>query len=420
MTKKENKNTDNNLSNLLSSPSLSSSLPSLHYLPKIFLKIPFSEIQGTNRDKKNYCQIHATNDYEALQCWLNEYAHKNTTYRTYKKETERFLLWCLYQQKKPLSSIDRDDLAAYIQFLEDPQPCSLWCAPPGGRHCQRGSPRWRPFTGPLSHSAKATALSAIDSLFNYLVAARYLIFNPLTIIKKYKSRKIHLSSEALSLHERILEVEEWHAILDTLENLPEALPEEKKEKERCRFLVHILYFLGLRIEELTTHTWNAFRKIENQWWFFVRGKGDKKAKIPVNDQLLRSLIQYRVFLCKPPLPPIEDTTPLIHSFRTEKAITSRQINKILKKLALATAKQFMDHPDKAKKIKKFSAHWLRHLSASMQDRSGIAFKHIRHNLRHENDETTRRYVHAFDQERYQDMQKLTLRGDALSLKQRGT
>jgi hypothetical protein len=70
---------------------------------------------------------------------------------------------------------------------------------------------------------------------------------------------------------------------------------------------------------------------------------------------------------------------------------------------------FYDQPDIVKKLKKFSAHWLRHLSASMQDRSGIAFKHIRANHRHENDETTRRYVHALDLDRHQDMQKLALR-----------
>jgi hypothetical protein len=47
----------------------------------------------------------------------------------------------------------------------------------------------------------------------------------------------------------------------------------------------------------------------------------------------------------------------------------------------------------------------------MQDRAGVSFKHIRANHRHENDETTRRYVHAIDKERHQDMQKLVLRID---------
>jgi hypothetical protein len=45
----------------------------------------------------------------------------------------------------------------------------------------------------------------------------------------------------------------------------------------------------------------------------------------------------------------------------------------------------------------------------MQDKAGISFKHIRANHRHENDETTRRYVHAIDLDRHQDMQRLTLR-----------
>jgi len=45
----------------------------------------------------------------------------------------------------------------------------------------------------------------------------------------------------------------------------------------------------------------------------------------------------------------------------------------------------------------------------MQDRAGIQFKHIRANHRHENDETTRRYVHAIDNERHKEMKKLKLR-----------
>ena len=64
---------------------------------------------------------------------------------------------------------------------------------------------------------------------------------------------------------------------------------------------------------------------------------------------------------------------------------------------------------KVRKLKKFSAHWLRHLSASMQDRVGIKFTHIKANHRHESGETTRRYVHAIDADRHQDMQKLSLR-----------
>jgi site-specific recombinase XerD len=131
--------------------------------------------------------------------------------------------------------------------------------------------------------------------------------------------------------------------------------------------------------------------------------------IPVNDELMRAVIHYRLFLKKSPLPNQNETTSLISSLITGESITPRQVNKILKKLANETAKKFVGNPEKIEKLKKFSAHWLRHLSASMQDRLGIQFKHIRANHRHENDETTRRYVHAIDRERHQDMQKLTLK-----------
>lgn len=381
-------------------------LPSLGELPNILTRHLSGE-EGNNREIHHRCQIHAKNDYEAIQCWLNEYRHKASTFRTYKKESERFLLWAVIQKKKALSSLERDDIESYLKFLDDPQPKEIWCAKKNGRGCRRGDPEWRPFTGSLSSSAKTTAISSIDSLFNYLVEARYLSFNPLSLMRK-RDRKISIKHGEITLQERMLTIDEWHTMLDTLENFSESTSTEKNEKARLIFLVKILYFLGLRINELATHTWNAFRKVENDWWFYVMGKGDKIGRIPVNDELLRAVISYRAHLKKTPYPSTDETTPLIASFRGD-AITARQMNKILKRLAVATANQFTHQPDKSKKLRKFSAHWLRHLSASMQDRAGIQFKHIRANHRHENDETTRRYVHAIDRDRHQDMQKLKLR-----------
>src|SRR5690606_15588523 len=120
--------------------------------------------------------------------------------------------------------------------------------------------------------------------------------------------------------------------------------------------------LGLRVNELATHCWNAFRKVDDQWWFYVVGKGDKLARIPVNDELLRAIIQYRAHLNKSPYPTADEARPLISSFTAGAAITPRQINKLLKKLAVKTARKFANEPEKANKLKKFSAHWLRHLS----------------------------------------------------------
>jgi integrase len=344
-----------------------------------------------------------------VQCWLNEYRHKATTFRTYQKEGERFLLWAIINERKPLSSLTRDDLEKYLHFLDNPEPKEIWCAKLGGRGCKRGDPTWRPFTGGLSHNAKMTAISAIDSLLNYLVDARYLVFNPLSLMRKKRVNSKQFDGGKLALQERMLSIDEWHTMQDTLAAFPETTLAEKNEKQRTQFLIAILYFLGLRINELATHHWNAFRKVDDCWWFYVMGKGDKAGRIPVNDDLLRAVITYRAFLKKPPFPAADEVKPLIASLVTGAAITPRQINKLLKKLALLTAKQFISDPLVAAKLKKFSAHWLRHLSASMQDRAGVEFKHIRANHRHENDETTRKYVHAVDGDRHKDMQKLKMR-----------
>lgn len=376
--------------------------------PNTFDQILSGE-QGANRELAKKCQIQARNDYEAIQCWLREYQHKAATYRTYQKESERFLLWSIEERHKALSSLHRDDVEAYLHFLSDPQPRAKWCGAKTGRGCRRGDANWRPFTGPLSHSAKMTAISAIDSLLNYLVDAQYLSFNPMSLIRKKRFSVKNKMANELALHDRILTIDEWHLMLDTLEDFSESTLSEKNEKERLKFLVAILFFLGLRVNELATHSWNAFRKIDEHWWFYVLGKGDKLARIPVNDELLRAIIQYRAHLKLSPFPSAEETKPIIASFTTGTAITPRQINKILKELAIRSAAKVSHEPEKARKLKKFSAHWLRHLSATMQDKAGVSFKHIRANHRHENDETTRRYVHALDNERHQDMQRLKLR-----------
>lgn len=387
----------------------SESLPTLDVLSSEILYKKLDGSEGCNREKNQYTQITARNDFEAIQCWLNEYKHKATTLRSYQKEAERFLLWCIIKQKKALSSINREDIEYYCQFLNNPEPRDIWCSTKIGRGCLRGSAQWKPFRGILSDSAKITAISVIESLFSYLVDARYLAFNPFSLIKRRTFLKKTHSEMTLKLHERILQQDEWYAILDTLENLPEVDLHTKQEKYRLKLILALLFFLGLRINELITHEWNAFRKIEEKWWFFVIGKGDKLAKIPVNNELLKIIILYRATFNKTPLPTADEKSPLIISINKRHAISARYINKLLKKLAEDAAKRFINHPDKVQKLKKFSAHWLRHLSASMQDSSGISFKHIRANLRHENDETTRRYVHAIDDARHDEMQKLKLR-----------
>jgi integrase len=391
-------------------------LPSLSQMPEALNHPELDGAAGRNR-ATDQRQIRAKNDYEAVLCWLNEYRHKQTTYRSYQKESERLLLWCITQHKKALSDLDRDDFEVYFNFLDNPQPREKWCAAKGYK-VKRGSLNWKPFEGPLSKSAKDCAITIINSLLNYLVYARYLSFNPIGLMKRRGGQQQNTELQRIKVWERILEDDEWEALLLTLEEMPEESKGEQNEKERLRFLISILFFLGLRINELETHCWGAFREVQSEWWFFVRGKGDKLGKIPVNSHLLNAIGRYRLYCGYSEIPNPEEELPIIQSWRTGKAVTARHMNRLLKNLAIRTSEKFKDNPVKASKLKKFSPHWLRHLSATMQDRMGVQFKHIKANHRHESEETTRRYVHSFDNERHKDMEKLSLRSILLGMDER--
>lgn len=373
----------------------------------------FNRLDGTNGINRASTQqplINANNDLEAITAWLNEYKEEERTYIAYQKEAERLLLWCIFQHKKPLSDLNTDDFKIFFTFLSDPTPREIWCGRSGGRSHLRGGENWKPFAGPLSASSVNTSISIINSLISYLVDVNYLSHNPLKIIRKKKRRHMPSEHRQLEIKQRILEPDEWYAILDALESMPEATPHQIDDKMRLGFIIHMLYFLGLRISELTTHCWNAFRCEENRWWFYVVGKGNKLGKIPVNDELLESIKTFRRHLCfNSPYPQSNESIPLVPSWNSEKGLTARAVNHQLKRLAFRAAERFEEQTEKAERVRRFSAHWLRHLSASMQDRAGISFTHIRQNHRHAKDDTTRLYVHAYDAERHLDAQKLRLR-----------
>lgn len=364
---------------------------------------------GTNRAEPSACQINVRHDYEAVQCWLNEYKHKETTFRNYQKEAERLLLWCVIQHRKPLSSLNRDDFEAYLNFLQNPQPASIWCAPKGGRNGKRGSPQWKPFVKGLSPTAIANAMTIINSLMQYLVEARYLKANPLGLIRKHTKWHMDTETQSILIQERILETELWYAILETIEALPAADQKQQFKKTRTLLLFGILYLLGLRIHELESHTWNSFQRINQHWWFVLIGKGDKPGMIPVNDELLTLIMKCRIEWGLAPYPKADETMPIIPSIKKQQGISARQMNNIIKKIVHLTAERFKDQPQKVAKLKKVSAHWLRHLSATMQDAAGIDEKLIQQNHRHSNIATTRKYIHSEQVRRHEAMQKLKLK-----------
>jgi len=355
---------------------------------------------GPNRNKQSVCHIDADNDFDAIQSWLSEFSDSPNTFRYYRKEVERLLLWSMRHLNKSLAELTRTDFVDYQAFLTDPQPSRYWCGP----RAPRDSGRWHPFEKGLSANSQKQALIAINALFSYLVDAGYLMGNPLSLIRR-RNRRINDEDRKVAV-ERFLDQESWQYLKDYIANLPKNTSQEANTYERIRFLFHLLYLLAPRVSEVSSHSMNSFREHRGRWWWFVIGKGFKKAKVPVSDEMLDALMRYRRFLGLEALPDENDQSPLLRSIKGTSAVTSSTVYRIVKSVVTDAAEQWMpDDPIRAKKLKRASTHWFRHTSITQQDDSGISLKYLSRNARHEKLETTAIYQHVEDDRWHDESQK---------------
>jgi site-specific recombinase XerD len=312
--------------------------------------------QGENRSLSGGCQIQAENDWQDIQCWLEEFEGSPQTSRAYRKEAERLLLWSVRQRHKALSSLLREDFHAYQLFLADPQPATYWC----GNRALRHSPAWKPFKGPLSTSSQRHSMIVINALLSYLVEAGYLQGNPLSLIRR-RNRTLNPETREAISQERFLDQETWKHLKIFVTTLPQNTPREIEHYERLRFLFHFLYLLAPRVSEIASHPMNSFREFRGHWWWFVLGKGEKRGKVPVTDEMLDALMRYRRFLQLTDLPTEEDNSPLLRSLKGNKGITANMIYRLVKATVTQAAGELEGiDPIRAAKLRNASTHWFRH------------------------------------------------------------
>ncbi len=350
------------------------------------------------------CYILAENDIEAVKVWVEQFKDPSTTKRAYQKEAERLLLWCAFEKGLGLGELKAEHFEEYFNFLQNPP--KNWLGSKKDLREERYSLKWRPLVAPLKKTSLLFAVRVVSCLMNYLVEAKYLKSNPIKLIKKYRERSIDLEEQKYKVWARMLEADEWDAVQEVLQNLPESSTREQRYKTRTQALFALLYLLGLRIHEVANATWGSFRKLNGNWWFFVKGKGGKLGHVPVNDQLLSIIKIYRLSLNKVPFPEEDDPESVLISDKTKQPLSVRQLFSNVKDIGKLAAKKFKKNPQKKQKLESLSPHWLRHLSASHQDLVGISGTMIQSNHRHVSYSTTQIYLHAPDEMRAQFMNKM--------------
>lgn len=340
-----------------------------------------------------------------LHNFLKEYKDSTETLKIYSKELERLLLWCKNSINIDILALTRENIVEYQQFLKNPTPKELWCGDKAPKLLKTGiiNEKWRVFHKNLSNTSIKKILKIIDSFFNYLVQCRYLTGNPLAI-----NRRRHSNNAAPKIVDRYLELDEINIVLTALSKY---ITENSQKflAIRAKYIILLLFYTGMRISEAANHNMGNFLQREDNWFLAIIGKGKKYRSIPIPDELLDALSDFRISIGLTYLPQFKETTPLIPNIDLKNNLTTRRIDQILK-WAFKLGADFIanSNPRKSSKLNLASAHWLRHSYVTYLLNSGASLKVAQENAGHSDVGTTMLYRHVNQADRHEATRNLSL------------
>lgn len=355
--------------------------------------------QGTNRAQRERCKLAANNDLEAVLAWLALRAEGTHTWRAYRKEAERFLLWAVMARRKALSSLDGTDCVAYRDFLAAPGP--EWTGPRGA---QRWSAAWRPFEGPLAVRSQAVSIAILRSMCEWLVRRRYLDSNP------WADAPAQVDAPSMP-QLRALSPGQWALVQGWLAG--EFAQAPSPALHRLRFLLNFTSMTGLRLAELTAAKlgWLRMEQLDEGEWVWsmkVLGKRGKWREVPLPDSAVdavRAYLTARGLDAGNPLAN-DPEAPLVAKLSQEEPLTAARIHDILV-AAFERCAEAVWTTDKraAERIREASAHWLRHTYGADLVARGVPQGVLQANLGHESLATTSIYVRADKARKHRSVQQ---------------
>ena len=358
--------------------------------PLEFLRLPnaLDGSSGRNRGNDELC----ANDVEAIELWLSRVEHSHHTYRSYRKEIERLLLFCVLVKKQPLSSLSAHDLSAYKAFLKDPQPAPVWC---GGRR-PRDHPDWRPFEKKLTPASQNQALVILQNAFGFFTDSGYWRKNPGKLVSGQDLRYAINKSEGI---ERYIDQDCWRYLWGFIRSESKAARTNNSERriyERNLLLFSLLYLQAPRVSELANARMGDLYLRRGHWWWEITGKGNKTASVPFHPESLAALRRYRAFFGFPDSEPAPgEKSPLLGHLDSpqHKALSADSIWRSVKTVCSGAAAA-CPNPQQATLLRRVSTHWLRHTSITHQAESGVELRYLQDIARHASIATTQKYLHA--------------------------
>ncbi len=375
---------------------------------------------GANRSHDGN-SLGVDDDLSAVHLWLQARAVNPNTLSQYRKEAERFLLWCTMERGKALSSITAADASLYPKWLEELgrlEPdvwASRWKLPQntwiGPKNAPRLSAQWRPFNGPLSISSRKTSLTVIRILFGFLTKTGYLRANPFDQISA-KVRYLPGEGAPKAFADRSLTPSQWQAVLDHLERMPEG-----EAKLRIRIILALGKGLGMRASEMINARadWIAVRRIgdEDLTMIEIVGKGDKVRRLPLPPQTLDDINAYFAARGLPAVGLADGATPLLASSRRKGGVKtpaggisrSGLYRTLCDFFEAAAADVEEKSANDAAKLRAGSTHWLRHTFATSALKK-MDINLVQNAMGHASIGTTSRYLTPEESQIAEAMKKL--------------
>jgi len=395
-------------------------------LERVAVPLALNGEHGSNRSPEP-CRINASHDLDAIHSWLSLKDGNSKTHSAYKKELERLLLWAVLARGKALSSLNTDDCTAYVHFLKtlttaDSQWVTL--AP-----AIKGQGSWKPFTyrrpktragaqasdgtDPpalvLSPRSVNYAKTVIASCMDWLVKQQYLQHNNFDGIAsiKFAQAKGQANNRAFTLNQmqRVFAYAEAQVV-------PGAL--DYPVTRRTLYILKLAFSTGLRIHELAAASFGDIECLEDDrgehYFLRVVGKNSKERKTSLPQLFIEEL---KAYLKVRGLPShfgfLPQQGPLIPSLRDKagrKHLSPAGIHKVLAaffgQMVCDLEADSQIGPSLANKLRKASAHWLRHSYGSYlaNDRQ-VPLAYIRDELGHANISTTSLYLNTDAKQRQQ-------------------
>lgn len=351
--------------------------------------------------------VDASHDGQAIKVFLDSYKrHSPHTQRAYKKEIAKFMLWIsqfrasAIKEGRALGYITIDDANAYIDFLGAPAAI----APENYAKFGFKKPPFSKLSGESRHMAMSVLRRLYDSLVHYVGP------DGLPYCKRNPFHDVHVGVEKKDdLVEKALTEDEWEAILDAIERLPQNTARQRMHYHRARWVFNLLYRSFLRRDEAVNLLMKDFFHDGKGWLIRVLGKGSKRANIIATKRLMEELAIYRRSLGLSDLPSANDKYPAILPVTGWKPGVGTPpedplSNQVLYTLCveifrhtagvleeLSATRPELKHS--AIRLAKATPHWMRHTGISHAMEGNVSPRYVQAQARHSSLKITARYDH---------------------------